>query len=273
MSTYVITASIVIYRHREDVLKAINSFLGIDMPVRLYLLDNSPDDFFIQRNPELKNDSRVEYIFNNANLGYGRAHNIALKKAVEVSKYHLVMNPDIEYQAEELKKCIAYLDENKEAGMLMPKVLYPNGELQYLCKKLPSPADLIFRRFMPSFLRPFFKKSFDSYMLKHKNYDEVMEIPNMSGCFMLFRTTTIKQAGFFDERYFMYLEDVDLCRKVGEVSKTIYYPNAKVIHGYAKESYKNRKLLFYHIQSAIKYFNKWGWFFDKERARINAALK
>ena len=67
----------------------------------------------------------------------------------------------------------------------------------------------------------------------------------------------------------MYLEDTDLNRRIHSKYKTIFYPNVSIIHEYAKESYVNKKLLIYHIKSAIYYFNKWGWLFDKERGMIN----
>ena len=74
-----------------------------------------------------------------------------------------------------------------------------------------------------------------------------------------------EEVGKFDERYFMYMEDYDLCRRIGEKFKVIYYPEAEIIHEHGKASYKSRKMMIIHSQSAIKYFNKWGWFFDKER--------
>ena len=70
---------------------------------------------------------------------------------------------------------------------------------------------------------------------------------------------------WFDGRYFMYMEDYDLCRRIGEKFKVVYYPEAEIIHEHGKASYKSRKMMIIHSQSAIKYFNKWGWFFDKER--------
>ena len=65
---------------------------------------------------------------------------------------------------------------------------------------------------------------------------------------------------------------MDLCRRIGQVSKTMYYPGVCVFHGYDKGSYKNQKLLKYHICSIIKYFNKWGWFFDSKRRKINRGI-
>lgn len=76
---------------------------------------------------------------------------------------------------------------------------------------------------------------------------------------MFARMSILKQVDGFDERYFMYAEDLDLCRRIGKVAQTMYYPKVSVYHAYAKGSYKNRKLLRYHMCSMIKYFNKWGW--------------
>jgi GT2 family glycosyltransferase len=161
------------------------------------------------------------------------------------------------------------MEDNKDIGLVMPKVLYPDGSLQYLCKKLPTPFDLIARRFLPSFLKPLFQKRLDIYEFKDQNYNAIMEVPYLSGCFMFIRTGVFKEIGMFDERIFMYIEDIDLCRRIGQKYKTIYYPEAIVYHEFAKESYKSKKLLKIHIDSTIKYFNKWGWFFDKDRKKIN----
>ena len=65
------------------------------------------------------------------------------------------------------------------------------------------------------------------------------------------------------------MEDIDLVRRAGKTLKTIYYPNVTVIHKYKKGSYKNKKLLFLHIKSAIAYFNKYGWIFDSYRTIKN----
>ena len=264
-----ITASIVLYNTPEDVLwKAINCFFSTNLKVKLYLIDNSP----AKRYKDFT-DHNIEYIFNNANLGYGRGHNIALRKALFESEFHIILNPDIELSGQTLEECISYMHQNVNIGLLMPKVLYPNGELQYLCKLLPTPFDLIMRRFIPKILHPVFKKRLDTYELKYKNFDEIMEIPNLSGCFMLLRCNALKTVGLFDEKFFMYLEDTDLSRRINSQYQTIYYPRVSIIHHYEKGSYKNYKLLRYHIRSAFYYFSKWGWVFDSCRNTINSLLR
>ena len=100
-----------------------------------------------------------------------------------------------------------------------------------------------------------------------------MNVPVLSGCFMFLRTSALKDVGLFDENIFMYLEDTDLSRRIHTKYKTIFYPKVQITHEYAKESNKSKKLLKYHIQSAIYYFNKWGWVFDKQRDEINQNSK
>lgn len=114
----------------------------------------------------------------------------------------------------------------------------------------------------------------DRYILKDSGYNKIMNPPCLSGCFMFMRTKTLEENGlYFDERFFMYCEDFDLMRKLHRVGKTIFYPYVTIIHDHARASYKNKKLLFEHIKSACKYFNKYGWIFDKERKIQNMKIK
>jgi GT2 family glycosyltransferase len=129
------------------------------------------------------------------------------------------------------------------------------------------------RRFIPGFLKSRLQLRLDQYELKHKNYDEIMEVPNLSGCFMFLRMDVLRIVGLFDESFFMYLEDTDLSRRINLQFQTIYYPKVSIIHQYEKGSYKSLKLLKYHIVSAFRYFNKYGWFFDTVRTTINGIQK
>ena len=90
---------------------------------------------------------------------------------------------------------------------------------------------------------------------------------------MFLRVASLQDVGLFDERFFMYGEDIDLSRRVHARYRTMYYPNVTVIHAHKAESYKSRKMLVVHMLNIIKYFNKWGWIYDAERIRINSALQ
>jgi len=120
---YNITASIVLYHNKkEQLIKAIKSFLDTNLKVKLYLVDNSSND-------ELKNlvkiDERIEYVFNNANLGYGTAHNIAIQNSIdENTPYHIVLNPDMYFDSGVLEELFLYMEENEDVGKTSSHRLY-----------------------------------------------------------------------------------------------------------------------------------------------------
>ena len=264
-----ISASIVLYKSDHLARKTILDFLNTEMPVLLFLIDNSPTDQLKIGLSDLIADKRVCYIFNNKNIGFGAAHNIAMRQVFDNSFYHLVLNPDIFFEPGTLEKLFRFAERDKEIGLVVPKVVYPNGDIQFVCKLLPTPFDLIIRRFLPNYL---VKKRKASFELQQSGYDKLFEAPYMHGCFMFLRTEVLKKVGFFDERFFMYPEDIDLTRRIHQHYKTVFFPDAKVVHVHARGSYKNVWLFFIHIQNMIKYFNKWGWFFDKERKEVNRKI-
>lgn len=261
-----INASIVLYHNKkEQVIKVINSFLNTNLKVKLYLIDNSSNNDLKEL---MKIDNRIEYIFNNANLGYGAGHNIAMKKTIEEGiTYHVVLNPDLYFETNVLEELFKYMEIHQDIGHIMPKVLYPNGENQNLCKLLPSPLDLFARRFIP--IKSYVDKINNRYELNFFNYNEIVQIPFLSGCFMFLRTGILKQNCLFDDNFFMYLEDADLTRRISRISKTIYYPKVSIYHEYQRGAHNNKKLLWIFIQSTFIYFKKYGWLFDKERKILN----
>ena len=183
-----LSASIVLYQTNLTPLKkVIDSYFACKSEaLQLFLIDNSPTDV-LKSVVTMYPDKEIHYIFNNENMGYGKAHNIAIKKSMEQGlPYHIVLNPDIVIQEGALEKLTFYMNEHPEVGNIMPKIIYPNGQLQYLCKLLPSPIDLIFRRFIP------FKKWRDKinqkYELHSFRYNKKINIPNLSCFFMFLRT-------------------------------------------------------------------------------------
>ncbi|MRM83757.1 glycosyltransferase family 2 protein [Riemerella anatipestifer] len=264
----IVTASIVLYKNeRKKLQEAINSFLNSKMDFKsiLYLVDNSPTDDL----KDIVEHSNVVYIFNPSNPGFGAAHNIAIKKAMnENSKYHLVLNPDVYFNEDVIREIINYMETDVSIANVMPKVYYPDGNIQYLCKLLPTPYDWIGRRFNP--FKKMVEKRNQLFELRFTNYDKTMDVPYLSGCFMFLRLEAVKKTGLFDEKIFMYGEETDLCRRlIANGFRTVFYPNVSIYHHFEKGSHKSWRLTKIGIQSAIYYFNKWGWFFDKERKKIN----
>lgn len=259
------TASIVIYKHDWNELQSlIYSIVDCNLIIKLFIIDNSPNEEFGKN----VNIDRVEYIFNKSNIGFGAAHNVAINKAIqENSSFHFVINPDIYFDKGTVEKIANFMDQNPNIGLLMPQIRNTDGSIQYLPKLIPSPFDLLVRRL--SWLRKIFTKRLVEYELRRFSDSETFHAPIISGCFSCFRLEAIKKVGLYDERFFMYFEDFDLSRRMNKYYDTVYYSEVHVFHEYERGAQKSSKLFRIFIESAIRYFRKWGWFFDRERKRVN----
>lgn len=256
----------------EELLPLVEELLLVGKLRRIYLIDNSPVRWDEWQSPS----DKVSYIWNKgANLGYGRAHNIAIRKSVyNRTELHLVMNSDILVKAADIDYLHELMLHNPQIGSLMPHVVYPDGETQFLCKLLPTPFDLFGRRFLPE---RWTKRRNERYTLRRNakgelvsdSYTRMLNVPYLSGCFMLLRTEAVLQARLFDERYFMYPEDVDLTRTIHRNWLTVYCPDVTIVHNHAAASYHSPRMLWIHMVNMCRYFNKWGWFWDKERRLVN----
>jgi GT2 family glycosyltransferase len=267
--SFLLSACIVIYKNDKYVLsKAIHSFLNTELNVKLFLIDNSPTD-------ELRSlviDFRIDYYHNPSNPGFGAAHNVGLQKATAFgARYHLVLNPDIYYSSGVIEGIIEFMGSNNNIGLVMPKVLYPDGSIQYLAKLIPSPFVFFVRRFLPiSIIK---EKISNKFELRFSDYEKIMEVPYLSGCFMFFRTNVLQELNGFDEKIFMHMEDLDISRRCYEAGyKTLYFPYQVVYHDHSYKTFLSFANLKMYFTSAFYYFNKWGWFFDKERSKINKKI-
>ncbi len=248
-------ASIVLYRTPiERILPLVQQFLdqGVE---RLYLVDNSPPSFetFAGWQPP----ERVVTIATHRNLGYGRANNLAIRDSVRRHAYHIICNPDITLGDGLLRDLCGLLDRRPDVGLCGPRILDASGQLQYLCKREPSVLDLAIRRFTPD---SWFRRRRDHYEMRDFSYDAEMEPPFVSGCFMFFRSAVLEQLDGFDERFFLYLEDLDLSRRARALARNLYFPANHVVHIHERGAHKSLRLLLHFAASIVRYFSKWGWF-------------
>ena len=230
------SVSIVLYNTDIDQLNdAIGACISSLVYVDIYLIDNSPNDSLNY----LEFDDRVTYLKSEHNGGFGSGHNLAL------NEFRLLD-----------------MDDNLAAGVLMPRIINIDGSVQFARRLLPKPFDIFVKRFFGD----------SSYVRKYEMVScepkEPVEVIGLCGCFLFFRTEALKSVGLFDDRYFMYFEDFDLCRRISKSYKTIYFPLVKVIHYSNREHRRSLKLFYYALRAAFKYFNKWGYI-DKERNRLN----
>ena len=261
MIEYDLTVSIVTYKtNMEHIRKSVHDVLSTTNSVFIVLADNNSGiKYLTNLQEEYNREDRVSVISTGKNKGYGYGHNYAFKRCPN-SKVHLVMNADIEIDADSLLKMIQYLNEHENIGMLVPKILNPNGSLQPLNKRNPTIVDM-FLRFTSGKLKRFdlVKKRLAYYEMQDVGYDTETDVPYASGCFMMFQRKVFEKLGGFDESFFMYLEDADITRRVSEISKVLYYPKAQVVHNWSRGSYKSLKLFLVMLHSIAVYFRKWGW--------------
>lgn len=266
MNGNMISVSIVTYNTDLEELKKCFNSLKNSIVDKIYVVDNSNQSYikeFCSKN------AKVVYIAS-PNVGYGAAHNKAIRMALESgSKYHLVLNSDVFFEPDALDKLVDYMNNNEDVAQVQPNIVYPNGEMQYTCRLLPTPANLVFRRFLP-------KRMIESmnyrYQLKMFDHKTELNVPYHQGSFMFFRLACFKKVGLFDERFFMYPEDIDITRRMHQYYRTMFWPGVTIVHAHRAASYKSKKMLKIHMWNMIKYFTKWGWIFDKERKEWNKQL-
>ncbi|MCB0413931.1 MAG: glycosyltransferase family 2 protein [Bdellovibrionales bacterium] len=230
--------------------------------VYLDIIDNSPnDDFFniVQERLKLLSESGCRYIRlikTKNNIGFGRAHNISLLE--DPCEYNLVLNPDVYLEKDTLHKCTQCMSQHPHVGLLSPQVTGLDGERHYLVKQNPTFLILFLRSFAPHFLKKKLKPLIDRFEMREKDYDQpIWDAPYLTGCFMFFRNTVIRQINGFDEKYFLYLEDADITRETLEVSRTLYHPDVRIIHLWERGAHKKIKLALINLWSYVIYSNKW----------------
>lgn len=260
-----ISASIVVHNTSPSLLQSVVASLRADGVENIIIIDNSPTTALEAQAHALS----TEYL-HTANNGYGAGHNIAMRMAHERGmRYHLVVNPDVRWEPGVIPFLTNYFESHPDCGQLMPLTRYPDGRLQHTCRLLPTPLDLFCKRFLPSFI---IRRRMKRYLLPPEAYKHPINSPYLLGSFMYFRMAAIRSVGLFDERFFMYPEDIDITRRIHAGWFTMMLPDVEIIHDHAAASRHNMKMLWIHITNIVKYFNKWGWWLDPQRRAMNRRL-
>ncbi len=200
----------------------------------------------------------VKLIENKENLGFAKANNIAIKNTD--SEYILLLNSDCHVYKDSLDKMIVFMEENPGAGVQGPKIINSDGSIQYSCRNFPSFFDAgmhsILENIAPD--NPFSRR----YKLVNMQRDRVMEVDWVSGSCMFIRRHALNDTGLLDERYFMYVEDTDLCYQMWKKNwKVFYNPDAQVLHHIGGSS-ENRK-----VRSSIRMQKSALYFFWKNNKK------
>jgi len=220
----------------------------------IFVVDNASSDGSI---PFLKERfPNVKYIENEQNLGFGKANNQAISQAT--GKYTLLLNPDTLLQEDTFHVLIDYMEVHEECGACGCKILNPDGTFAPESRRsVPTVSTALYKAVGLTALFPE-SKIFGTYYLGWMEEDEGGEIPVLSGSFMFFRTQCLKELGGFDERFFMYGEDIDLCYRAKQGGWSIHYvPDTSIIH-YKGESTKKNEIAYNRVfnDALYKFFEK-----------------
>lgn len=255
---------IVNYNSKEKTLFCLDSIYQADLAgieVEVIVIENHSydilDDEINTRFP------KVKLLKSKKNLGMGGGNNLGINQAT--GKFILILNPDTEIMKDSIKTMMEFLYRNEQAGLVGPKLLYPDGTEQISCYRFPKLFIPILRR---TFLGYFAKNYVDDYLMKNVDLNQTQIVDWIQGSCLLIKMEVLTKVGLFDERFFMYLEDTDLCKRIKLAGwQVVYLPTAQVIHHHERASAKKpwylaifiNRLSRIHIESWIKYFIKWNF--------------
>lgn len=231
----------------------------------VYVVDNGPDSFYQDMLTALIVSELASAVIpvrqvlsEHRNKGYGQGNNIAIREGV--SDYHLVLGPDVFLEPDTVAKALDFMEQRPDVGLMSPAAFYPDGKRQYLCKRYPTLLDLALRGFGPRWLQWIFRHRLDRYKMRDVIADEVvMDVPIVSGCFMLFRRSVLSAVGGFSNRFFMYFEDFDISLRVSHVARIAYAPAVRIVHLGGGAGQKGLKHVAMFLRSAWTFFSIHGW--------------
>lgn len=262
-----VAITIVNYKMANDIRQLLESLKkdlhGSNLKVQIIIADNTPDQEMASL---IKEHQEIKYLPMPKNVGFGAANNAAFKACD--AKYYFILNPDTMFLENDLaiESMYNFMESHPKIGMIGPKLLNNDGTLQYSCYRFPSFWIPLFRR---SSLgeKPRFKKQVDDFFISDYDHETDRPVDWIMGSAMFARGKNLKEVGMFDDRFFMYFEDCDLCRRFWEAHYPVYYvPEIKIMHrhgrgsaqvtGFIRSIIKNR-LTRIHIISWLKYMWKW----------------
>ncbi len=252
------------YKSKGLTLNCVRSIRESDfggLKYEIIVVDNNSEDSIGEilnwQYPEIK------FIQNKKNIGMGAGNNIGIKAAS--GKYIVIANPDILASKDVFRKMYDFMEENKDIGAAGPRQFNPDRTIQNSCYRWYGLLTPLYRR-TPLGRFKFAKRDLDRFLMKDFDHKTTREVDWLLGSFLFCRAEALRQVGMFDERFFLYFEDTDLCRRFWEKNwKVVYFPEAEVIHNHARKSAQEPWYKFLgsaatrsHIASWIKYLRKWG---------------
>ncbi len=263
-----ITVVIVNYKMKDKIDICLTSLfadlVGTALDVHIVVVDNNSGDdirsFLAEKFPT------VVCIEQSANVGFGKSQNLGMRSCE--AKYYFVLNPDTEFHVGQktLERLYMFMEQQPKIGMIGPKLLYPTGSLQYSCWRFPTFFQPLYQRTKLGSTQ-YGQKCIAFHHMKDFDHNKTIPVDALMGSAMFVRREAVEQVGMFDERFFMYYEDIDWSRRMWEKHWPVYYVHDVVLnHSHGRGSaavpgifralYKN-KLARIHVRSWLQYLWKW----------------
>lgn len=227
------TVSIVSHGNFSELLKLLNDLESLNCKLYVILTFNIPEDFKI---PNFKN-LQIKIIHNKIIKGYGENHNFAFKYCS--TKTYIVINPDVRFIKIDLVRMINFLD--KKIKLVAPSAFNKSNK------------PLVNGRNFPSFFELFCRFFYNQNYLKDKLINEYPDW--VSGMFIVFDSSIYRKINGFDEKFFLYFEDVDICKRIKSLDYLIYQSSDdSVVHEGKRKSKRSAKHFCIHLFSMLRYF-------------------
>ena len=246
---------IVSYKVKPELKTCLSGLRCQDNFLEVIVVDNNSDDRTLEM---LKTTfPQVRLICNQFNRGFARAANQGI--AVSCGKYVLLLNPDTQVELSALIEMANFMNHNQQAGVLGCQIVNSFGQRQPSARRFPdfstavSGQDSLLNHILPQ--NPWSKK----YLGKELSLDKPQEVDWVSGSGVLVRAEVFRRIGYLDNRFFMFVEDVDFCRRVKSAGwKVVYYPLVKLVHNTGQSvRQKKIKMLAEHHKSMYYYYLKY----------------
>ena len=259
-----VSVIIVNYNHKyfpKLAVEALEKSKG-DFEMEIIVVDNASNDpeslGFLEN---ASNQKRITLIKSPKNVGFGKGNNLGAK--IATGDYLFIHNPDVTVKPESIQKMVEYMEQHKDIGILGPQLVYSSGKIQESCRRHMSFWDLVLKRTFLGKLPPF-RKRVEQYLMEDFDHTTVQEVDTLTGAAMFIPRDVWEKVGGFDDRYFLFMEDLDLCRMVHKAGhRVVYYPEVQIEHYQKRLSEGSflttlrKKVFWFHVWSSLQYFQKW----------------
>ncbi len=259
MSSPLVSAIVLNYRSPVDAVRCVASLRAqtIADQMEVLVIDNhSLDESIGTFRARLKGKTAARILEHRTNAGFGGGNNVAVQHAK--GEYILFVNPDNILPADAVEHMLKALKADPNGGIIGPALVYPSGLLRPSARRFPTVRDLFYKRVLPTRWHERYAKEIQD------GTGGVREVDWLVGACLLMRRDLFETLGGFDERFFLFFEDIDLCRRCRNAGKKVLYDTSvrvldreRRLSGHGAVSLLTNRTTRIHVMSAMKYFWKW----------------